>query len=51
MQFNFSSPNHQEKGLNYTIFNLFAKATKSIKIITPYFLPTEAVISSLLSAA
>lgn len=51
MQFTSSSPNYQEKGVNDTIFSLFSKAKKSIKIITPYFLPTDTVISTLQSAA
>ncbi|MDR0739321.1 MAG: cardiolipin synthase [Mycoplasmataceae bacterium] len=41
MQFCTSAPNYQEKGIMNLIVLLVLKAKKSIKIVTPYFIPTE----------
>jgi cardiolipin synthase len=51
MQFILEEPNSQEKNLMNVLINLFNKARHSIKIVTPYFLPTEGLASALTTAA
>jgi cardiolipin synthase len=51
MQFIIEEPNSQEKNLMNVLINLFNKARHSIKIVTPYFLPTEGITSALTTAA
>jgi cardiolipin synthase len=50
-QLSISSPNYSEKGVSNTMISLFLKAKKSIKLVSPYFLPTESTINALKIAA
>jgi cardiolipin synthase len=51
MQLTTSEPNYEEKNLANLFTMLFSKAKHSIKIVTPYFLPTDGIISSLTTAS
>ncbi|WP_027119582.1 cardiolipin synthase [[Mycoplasma] testudinis] len=46
-----SSPGYNEKTLHDMLISLFAKAKSKIKIITPYFVPTEGVLTALRTAS
>ncbi|GHU31776.1 hypothetical protein FACS1894166_03850 [Bacilli bacterium] len=46
-QLSVSSPNYVEKGVSNTMISLFIRAKKSIKLVSPYFLPTEPTMNAL----
>jgi cardiolipin synthase len=51
MQLCTNTPNYEEKGIMNTMATMMLRAKKSIKLITPYFLPTELCLSVLKIAA
>jgi cardiolipin synthase len=51
MQFFTSAPNVTEKSIMNTIATMILRAKRSIKIVTPYFVPTELCSSALGVAA
>jgi cardiolipin synthase len=51
MQLIQSEPNYEEKNLVNVLASLFGKAKHSIKIVTPYFLPTDSILSALTTAS
>lgn len=51
MQFCTNTPNYLEKGIMNTMALMILRARKSIKLVTPYFIPTELCSSALNIAA
>jgi cardiolipin synthase len=51
MQLTMAEPNYEEKNLVNLFIMLFSKAKHSIKIVTPYFLPTDGIVSTLTTAS
>jgi cardiolipin synthase len=51
MQFCSSTPNYSEKGIMNAMASLMFRAKKSIKLVTPYFVPTELCTSAIHIAA
>lgn len=47
MQLLKTFPDYEEKTIEQTIIELIRNAKKNIKLVTPYFVPTEPIISSL----
>jgi cardiolipin synthase len=51
MQFCTSTPNYLEKGIESVIASMIIRAKKTIKLVTPYFIPSELCASALNIAA
>lgn len=51
MQLCTNTPNYEEKGIMNLMAIMMLRAKKSIKLVTPYFLPTELCLSALKIAA
>lgn len=50
-QFIHSSPDYEEKQIEHSIALLANQAKKSIKLVTPYFVPSEMVLNAIVDAS